>query len=95
MRTDTDSEDEYAEIFIDGKTIGTCNPDGPQQQCTYFSCTQPNYGQSVPRQIVSSTTGVIEFRAKYSLDVNDMNCDAIGVHYPSPGIALVWLDLGN
>ena len=94
MRTDMDSSSEYAEIFIDGNSIGTCNPDGPENGCTYFPCTQINHNQNVPRLIVSSTTHKIQFRARYSSGVNVYkNCTSGG--FTGPGIARVRLHKGN
>ena len=71
LRTDTNDNTEYAEIFIDGQPIGICNPDGPVQECTYFNCSQLNDGKNVPPRLVSSTTGFIQFRANYSYTVQD------------------------
>lgn len=94
MRTDTDSSSEYAEIFIDGKSMGTCNPDGPQDACTYFPCTQINHNQGVPRQMISSTTQTILFRARYSSGVNVFK-DCTSGGFTGPGIARVKLLKGT
>ena len=71
LRTDTNDNTEYAEIFIDGQPIGICNPDPPSQGCTYFNCSQLNDGKNVPPRLVTSATGIIQFRANYSATVQD------------------------
>ena len=40
LRTDLNAASEYAQIFVDGESIGTCNPSDGQGDCTFFKCSQ-------------------------------------------------------
>ena len=92
MRTDTDLDSEYAEIFIGDESIGKCNPDGQEGDCNYFSCNVMNHRQNVPKQAISSKDGIIKFQVKYSKEVDIYNstiCTSRGI--TAAGIARVTL----
>ena len=96
LRTDLNDGSEYAEIFVDGEGIGTCNPSGGQGDCTFFKCSQVNHGQNVPVKSVTSKSGVIHFRANYSSEVGSgsgLSCSVNGVE--AAGFAVVTLTKGK
>ena len=96
LRTDLDAESENAEIFVDGESIGTCNPSGGQGDCTFFKCSQMNHGQNVPVKTVTSKSGVIHFQANYSSEVGSgsgLSCSVNGVE--AAGFAVVTLTKGR
>ena len=68
--TDTEHRDEYADITFDGKNFGKCNPSLADHTCTWHSCNLTTHGTNVERQPITSTDGVIAFKAKYSSDVD-------------------------
>ena len=68
--TDTEHRDEYADITFDGKNFGRCNPSLPDHTCTWHSCNVTTHGSNVERQAITSTNGVVAFKAKYSRDVD-------------------------
>ena len=68
--TDTGESFEYADITLDGKNFGRCNPSLSDHSCTWHNCSVMSQGTNVKRQVITSTDGVIVFKAKYSSDVD-------------------------
>ena len=68
--TDTQQSLEYADITLDGKNFGRCNPSLPDHSCTWHNCSVMTHGTNIKRQVITSTDGVIVFKAKYSSDVD-------------------------
>ena len=48
------SEEKVSNIAFDGVTIGDCNPDGEDYDCTFFDCTE-----TLNNATVSSSKGYI------------------------------------
>ena len=57
------SHHEYADITLDGKNFGSCNP---SYSCAWHNCTERLNGTHVERQGINSTDGIILFEATYS-----------------------------
>ena len=68
--TDTETRTEYADITLDGKSFGRCNPSLPDHRCTWHNCSVMTHGTNVDRQPITSVDGVIQFKAQYSSDVD-------------------------
>ena len=66
QRTDTDGSNEHADITIDGKRFGRCNPTG-SNDCGWHDCSSSN---SMYVRDFFSNDGVVDFRASYSRDVD-------------------------
>ena len=62
-----DASEMVSDVIIDGKSIGSCNPDGGDYDCTYFKCPGST--------IVSSPTGMIPVNLKYIKHSWDCDCD--------------------
>ena len=64
LRNDLDSSDEKVQdITLDGRSIGECNPDGGDYDCTFFNC--PITSASA----VSQGPNSIENKKSMSLDL--------------------------
>ena len=82
VHSDTDNENEYADITFDGQDFGRCNPNGHEFKCTWHNCSEENHGSNVPRRSINSTFGIIKFEAAYSRNVDaDPSCNANGVKW--------------
>ena len=68
--TDTETDKEYADMTLDGKNFGRCNPSLADNTCTWHSCNDTGHFDHVERQAITSTNGVISFKAQYSREVN-------------------------
>ena len=70
MDTDTGDSVEYADITLDGKNFGRCNPSSNDYTCTWHNCSEMVHGTNVERQAITSLDGVILFKASYNRHVN-------------------------
>ena len=88
--TDTEASHEYADITLDGKNFGRCNPSLSDHSCTWHNCSVMTHGTNVKRQVITSPDGVIVFKAKYSSGVNQaQTCSVDG----ATGTAIVRVTL--
>ena len=67
QRSDTGDQSEYAEIEIDGKNYGMCNPDGADGDCTWYTCS------NLLSNDIFATKGEIRVRIQFSADVSVAN----------------------
>ena len=65
-----DDEERVSKITFDGVTIGDCNPDGGDYDCTFFNCRN-----TIQNSIVSSETGSIRVVLTYQEHSWDCDCD--------------------
>ena len=82
LRTDTGDHAEYATIELDGYNFGTCNPDGSDGDCTWYTC---------PNLINNEITGrghSMQIRITYSYKVDVSNGVCNGVHAVSARLTL-------
>ena len=75
MRTDTDAIDEkVSDIRVDGRSIGGCNPDGEENQCTFYDCSsnEKDLGDHLSDTVLrSNSEGEMTFEIEYSHFVDD------------------------
>ena len=68
LRNDLGSSSErVVDVTLDGTSIGGCNPDGHDYDCTFFTCSQS--------PSVSSATGNIAVNLEYAGHSWDCDCD--------------------
>ena len=71
LRNDLGSSDErVSKITFDGVTIGDCNPDGGDYDCTFFNCQN-----TIQNDLVSYETGSIRVALTYQGHSWDCDCD--------------------
>ena len=71
LRNDLGSSDErVSKITFDGVTIGDCNPDGGDYDCTFFNCRD-----TIQNALVFSETGSIRVALTYQDHSWDCDCD--------------------
>ena len=71
LRNDLGENDErVSKITFDGVTIGDCNPDGSDYDCTFFDCRD-----TIQNAQVSSETGSIRVALTYQGHSWDCDCD--------------------
>ena len=71
LRNDLQDDDErVSKITFDGVTIGDCNPDGGDYDCTFFNCRD-----RIQSSLVSSETGSIRVALTYQGHSWDCDCD--------------------
>ena len=64
------TEEKVSNIKLDGVTIGDCNPDGGDYDCTFFDC-----GQSLTKTTITSSNGSIIAALTYSDRGHTWDCD--------------------
>ena len=69
MRTDTDAIDEkVSDIRVDGRSIGGCNPDGEENECTFYDCSsnEKDLGDHLSDTVLrSNSKGEMTFELEY------------------------------
>ena len=65
-----DSTEKVTKIKINGETIGDCNPDGGDYDCTFFNCAQ-----TITTKRISSPDGTIFASFTYVGHSRDCDCD--------------------
>ena len=71
LRNDLGSKSEkVSDIQLDGVTIGDCNPDGGDYDCTFFDC-----GQSLTKTTITSSSGSIIAALAYEGAYRTHSCD--------------------
>ena len=71
LRNDLGENDErVSKITFDGVTIGDCNPDGSDYDCTFFDCRN-----TIRNSQVFSESGSIRVALKYQGHSWDCDCD--------------------
>ena len=74
MRTDTNYRDEkVSDIKINGRSIGGCNPDGEDYECTFYDCSlnENVLGDHLADTVLrSNAEGIWKFEIKYSHTVD-------------------------
>merc|ERR1719203_1306131 len=69
LRNDLQSSSErVVDVTLDGRSIGGCNPDGGDYDCTFFNCP-------IPATTVQSQTGTIQVSMQYTGHSWDCDCD--------------------
>ena len=70
LRNDLGSSSEkVSRIALNGHTIGDCNPDGDDFDCTFFDCSQ-----TISSKSISSSTGSIDVSFTYQGHSWDCDC---------------------
>ena len=64
------SNEKVSNITLDGVTIGDCNPDGDDYDCTFFDCAQ-----SLTKTTIRSQNGSIVAALTYEGHSWDCDCD--------------------
>ena len=71
LRNDLESSSErVSKIILNGETIGDCNPDGGDYDCTFFDCAQ-----TLSTKRISSSDGKIFASLTYQGHARDCDCD--------------------
>ena len=71
LRNDLGAEHEkVSRIALNGHTIGDCNPDGSDYDCTFFDCSE-----TLSSNYISSTNGSIVASLTYEGHSWDCDCD--------------------
>ena len=71
LRNDLGGENEkVSNIQLDGVTIGDCNPDGDDYDCTFFDCEQ-----SLTKTTITSSSGSIIAELAYEGHSHDCDCN--------------------
>ena len=67
MRTDTGSSDEkVSSITLNDASFGSCNPDGDDNECTYYECPYSNNVDHLTKQEIYSIDDQIEIELRYT-----------------------------
>merc|ERR1712224_463342 len=70
LRNDLGAASEKAsDILVDGTSLGECNPDGGDYDCTFFNCPVPS------GTTITSVTGIVQLRMKMQGHSSDCDCD--------------------
>ena len=64
------SAEKVSRIALNGRSIGECNPDGDDYDCTFFDCSQ-----TISDKSISSTNGSIVASLTYEGHSWDCDCD--------------------
>merc|ERR1712193_25117 len=69
LRSDLGSSDEYvSDITLEGKSLGSCNPDGNDYDCTFYRC--PNTGK-----VTGPSDGKFDVNMQFRGHSHDCDCD--------------------
>jgi len=69
LRNDLGSSDEYvSDITLEGKSLGSCNPDGNDYDCTFYRC--PNKGK-----VTGPSDGKFDVNMQFRGHSHDCDCD--------------------
>ena len=63
LRTDTGDSSEYADIILDGNSLGKCNPDGDDGDCTWYTCS------NLLSKEIRTTSNEVDIKIQFSSGV--------------------------